>query len=82
MSACFPEVQATARSFCQRKLILGVGINDAPYNISREGRLCPIYKALKDERRHYIADNAAGQQALFRVDGVVEIKPHRKKGYK
>ena len=39
-----------------------------------------IYKALQDPRRHYISDNDAGQQALFRVDGVVEIKPHRNKG--
>ena len=40
----FIEVLMTNVSLAQRKLVYGVGINDAPYNVNNNGLVCPYYK--------------------------------------
>lgn len=45
----FIEVPADIESICQRRLVVGIGINDSPYNISMKGYdnsmlMCPYYR--------------------------------------
>jgi len=39
----FIEVKASKASLAQRKLVCGVGINDAMYTVNNEGLCCPYY---------------------------------------
>lgn len=40
----FVEILLTNCSLANKKLVYGVGINDAPYNIHINGLMCPYYK--------------------------------------
>ena len=44
----FVRVKAGSRSFAQRKMIHGVGVNDAYYLTTNNGQRCPIYQIWKD----------------------------------
>jgi hypothetical protein len=40
----FIRIPADARSFAQRKLVMGVGVNDSSYKVSNNGAMCPVYR--------------------------------------